>query len=263
LNSNVGVSGFISENKNLLNIIKCPHITATVIYAGIQTHIALTGNNGRKEKLSEEKKETKEAKPSGGVSRRKFIGGTVGGLVVGAAAGYAVSQLAVPKAPMVAPPTAEEAATGKTVTFKVNGATTSIYVQSNWTLLYVLRDKLRLTGTKISCDYGECGACTVIINGKTALACMTLAIESDGKDIQTIEGLGQGGRLHKLQQAFIDNYGYSCGYCIPGMIMSAKALLDKNPSPTEDEIREGISGNLCRCTGYVGPIRSIQAATRM
>lgn len=212
--------------------------------------------------MSEGKKEAKEAKPSGGVSRRKFIGGTVAGLVVGAAAGYGASQLAVPKAP-VAPPVAEEAAKGKTVTLKVNGVPTSIYVQSNWTLLYALRDKLRLTGTKITCDYGECGACTVIINGKSALACMTLAIENDGNDIQTIEGLAQGGKLHKIQQAFIDNYGYSCGYCIPGMIMSAKALLDKNPNPTEDDIRAGISGNLCRCTGYVGPIRSIQAATRM
>lgn len=222
----------------------------------------------RKEKLSEkteqakETKEAKETKPSGGVSRRTFIGGTVAGLVVGAAAAYGASQLAVPTAPPPVTPTAEEAL-GKVVSFTVNGASTSMYVQSNWTLLYVLRDKLRLTGTKPACDYGECGSCTVIINGRSALACMTLAVENDGNDILTIEGLSQGGKLHKIQQAFIDNHGYSCGFCIPGMIMSAKALLDKNPNPTEDDVRMGISGNLCRCTGYVGPIRSIMAAAKM
>jgi carbon-monoxide dehydrogenase small subunit len=218
--------------------------------------------------LTEEKKEaketteTKETKPSGGVSRRTFIGGTVAGLVVGGAVAYGASQLAVPKAPPVTP-VAEETAFGKTVSFTVNGVPTSMYVQSNWTLLYVLRDKLRLTGTKVACDYGECGSCTVIINGKSALACMTLAVENDGSDILTIEGLSQGGKLNKIQQAFIDNHGYSCGFCIPGMIMSAKALLDKNPNPTEDDVRMGISGNLCRCTGYVGPIRSIMAAAKM
>ncbi len=213
-------------------------------------------------KETKEAEEAKETKPSGGVSRRTFIGGTVAGLVVGGAIGYGVSQLTVPTAPPVTP-TAEEAALGKTVSFTVNGVLTSIYVQSNWTLLYVLKDKLRLTGTKNSCDYGECGACTVIINGRSALACMTLAVENDGNDILTIEGLSQGGKLHKIQQAFIDNYGYSCGFCTPGMIMSAKALLDKNPNPTEDDVRMGISGNLCRCTGYVGPIRSIMAAAKM
>jgi len=252
---------------DFVRVIKLRDITTTVIYAQPQTQgLALTGGNRRKEKLSEEKKETKEAKetkPSGGVSRRTFIGGTVAGLVVGGAVAYGASQLAAPTAPTVTPPTTGEAALGKTVSFTVNGVPTSMYVQSNWTLLYVLRDKLRLTGTKVACDYGECGACTVIINGKSALACMTLAVESDGYDILTVEGLSQGGKLHKIQQAFIDNHGYSCGFCIPGMVMSAKALLDKNPSPSEDDVRMGISGNLCRCTGYVGPIRSIMAAAKM
>jgi carbon-monoxide dehydrogenase small subunit len=127
--------------------------------------------------------------------------------------------------------------------------------------LYVLRDKLNLTGTKITCDYGECGACTVIINGKSELACMALAIRQDGADIQTIEGLSKGGTLHPIQQAYYDQHGYSCGYCIPGLIMSSKALLDKNPRPSDDEIKEGISGNICRCTGYVGPVRAIKAAS--
>ena len=224
---------------------------------------------GKETKEAEETKETKEAKeaketePSGGVSRRTFIGGTVAGLVVGGAIGYGVSQLTIPTAPAVTPTVEEAAALGKVVSFTVNGNLMSMYVQSNWTLLYVLRDKLRLTGTKPSCDYGECGSCTVIINGRSALACMTLAVENDGNDILTIEGLSQGGKLHKIQQAFIDNHGYSCGFCIPGMIMSAKALLEKNPNPTEDDVRMGISGNLCRCTGYVGPIRSILAAAKM
>ncbi|MCX6659636.1 MAG: (2Fe-2S)-binding protein [Candidatus Bathyarchaeota archaeon] len=162
-----------------------------------------------------------------------------------------------PSKPTVAPPTEEGAAYGKTITLKVNGTSLPVFVQSNWTLLYTLREQLKLTGTKLSCDYGDCGACTVIINGKSALACMTLAIENEGNDILTIEGLSPGGKLHPIQQAFIDNHAYSCGYCIPGMIMSAKALLDKNPSPSEDDVRAGISGNLCRCTGYVGPIRAI------
>jgi aerobic-type carbon monoxide dehydrogenase small subunit (CoxS/CutS family) len=209
-----------------------------------------------KNKMSEEKKEEKKEAKSG-VSRRTFIGGTVAGLAVGAAAAYGASQLMAPSKPTVAPPTEEGAAYGKTITLKVNGTSTQIYTKSNWTLLYVLREQLRLTGTKLSCDYGDCGACTVIINGKSALACMTLAIENDGNDILTIEGLSPGGKLHPIQQAFIDNHAYSCGYCIPGMIMSAKALLDKNPSPSEDDVRAGISGNLCRCTGYVGPIRAI------
>jgi len=215
------------------------------------TSIAIKGKEWEK-KMSEEKK---EAKP--GVSRRGFVQGAVAGVVVGAAAAYGATQLMAPQVPPERPTVAEEAA-GKVVTIKVNGVPRSLYVEPNWTLLYVLRDKLKFTGTKVTCDYGECGACTVIINGRSALACMSLAIEMDGNDVLTIEGLSKDGKLHPIQQAFIDNHGYSCGYCIPGMIMSAKALLDKNPRPTEDEIREGISGNLCRCTGYIGPIRSIQ-----
>jgi carbon-monoxide dehydrogenase small subunit len=216
--------------------------------------------NGRKEKLSEEKKETKETKS--GVSRRGFIQGAVAGVVIGAAATYGATQMMQPPtAPITTPTTKVEAAPQtRTITMTVNGDPVTMQVQSNWTLLYVLRDKLNLTGTKVTCDYGDCGACTVIINGKSALACMTLAIRQDGNDIQTIEGLSKDGKLHPIQQAFIDKHAYSCGYCIPGIIMSAKALLDKNSRPTDDEIKEGISGNLCRCTGYVGPVRAIKAA---
>jgi len=215
--------------------------------------------------MTEEKKEEKKEAKSG-VSRRGFIQGAVAGVVVGAAATYGATQMMQPPtAPPTAPPTGvEEVVAGKrTVSMTVNGEPVTMEVQSNWTLLYVLRDKMKLTGTKVTCDYGECGACTVIINGKSAMACMALAIRQEGADIQTIESLSQGGTLHPIQQAFIDKHAYSCGYCIPGIIMAGKALLDKNPRPSDDEIKEGISGNICRCTGYVGPVRAIKAAAGM
>jgi len=215
--------------------------------------------------MTEEKKEEKkEAKP--GVSRRGFIQGAVAGVVVGAAATYGATQMMQPPtAPVTTPVVAveETAPYKRSISMKVNGAQVTMAVQSNWTLLYVLREKMRLTGTKVTCDYGDCGACTVIINGKSALACMTLAVRQDGSDIETIDGLSKDGVLHPIQQAFIDKHGYSCGYCIPGIIMSGKALLDKNPRPSDDEIVEGISGNLCRCTGYVGPVRAIKADSGM
>ena len=214
--------------------------------------------------MTEEKKEEKKEAKSG-VSRRGFIQGAVAGVVVGAAATYGATQMmqppTAPVTPIVVEP--EVAAAKRAVTMTVNGSPITMEVQSNWTLLYVLRDKMKLTGTKVTCDYGECGACTVIINGKSALACMSLAIRQEGADIQTIESLSQGGTLHPIQQAFIDKHAYSCGYCIPGIIMAGKALLDKNPRPSDDEIKEGISGNICRCTGYVGPVRAIKAAAGM
>lgn len=215
-------------------------------------------------KLTEEKKEEKKEAKSG-VSRRGFIQGAVAGVVVGAAATYGATQMMQAPTTPVTPSAVvmEGAEYNRPVSMTVNGRAVTMTIQSNWTLLYVLRDKLKLTGTKATCDYGECGACTVIVDGKSVQACMDLAIEHEGCDIETIEGLSQDGNLHPVQQAFIDKHGYSCGYCIPGMIMSGKALLDKNPSPTEDEIKEGISGNMCRCTGYVGPVRAIKAAAGM
>jgi aerobic-type carbon monoxide dehydrogenase small subunit (CoxS/CutS family) len=128
------------------------------------------------------------------------------------------------------------------------------------TLADTLREKLGLTGTKEGCREGDCGACTVIANGKTILSCLTLASECNGMNITTIEGLPTGNTLHPIQQAFIDNFGTQCGFCTPGMIVSAKALLDQNPKATEADIRTAISGNLCRCTGYVGIVKSILAA---
>jgi aerobic carbon-monoxide dehydrogenase small subunit len=146
------------------------------------------------------------------------------------------------------------------VEIKVNGVVHEIDVQPWDTLLDVIREKLGLTGTKEGCGLGECGACTVIMNGKTVNSCLVLAVEADGKQVTTIEGLAEGEKLHPIQQAFIDVGGLQCGFCTPGMIISAKAMLDENPNPTEQEIRRGISGNFCRCTGYTKIIQSIQAA---
>jgi carbon-monoxide dehydrogenase small subunit len=148
----------------------------------------------------------------------------------------------------------------KQVKLTVNGKAYEVDVQPQDTLLNVIREKLGLTGTKEGCGLGECGACTVIMNGKTVNSCLVLAIEADGKQITTIEGLAEGDKLHPLQQAFIDQGGLQCGFCTPGMIISAKVLLDENPNPSEDEIRRGIAGNFCRCTGYTKIIKSIKTA---
>lgn len=150
------------------------------------------------------------------------------------------------------------------IELKVNGALHTLQVEKGWTLLYVLRELLDLTGAKCGCSTGDCGACKVIIDGKAVNACLVLARNAAGKEIETIEGLSSGTVLHPIQQAFIDVGAVQCGYCIPGMVMSAKALLDANPDPTEEEIRQGISNNLCRCTGYVKIVKAIQlAAARM
>jgi len=155
-------------------------------------------------------------------------------------------------------------ATRKTVKLVVNGKEHILDIGANETLADVLRVKLNLTGTKIGCNRGECGACTVLINGIPTLSCLTLAIECEEKEILTIEGLGnpESGELDPIQEAFVENFGVQCGFCTPGMIMSVKALLNKNPNPSEEEIKEGIQGNLCRCTGYTQIIESIQAASR-
>jgi carbon-monoxide dehydrogenase small subunit len=148
------------------------------------------------------------------------------------------------------------------ITLTVNGDAYSVHVEPNRTLLDVLREDLGLTGTNRGCNQGDCGACTVLVDGKAMNACLVLALDADGSSITTIEGLADGGRLHPIQQAFIDEGAVQCGYCTPGMIMTAAALLEENPSPTEEQIREGIEGNLCRCTGYEAIVRAIHAARR-
>lgn len=144
----------------------------------------------------------------------------------------------------------------------INGRKYRLLVEPHWTLLDMLRDELGLLGTKKGCDTGDCGACTVIMDGKAINSCLVLGIEANGKNILTIEGLAKDGKLHPIQQAFIDHGAIQCGYCTPGMIMAVKALLDVNPSPTELEVKESIAGNICRCTGYVKIIDAILAVSR-
>jgi aerobic carbon-monoxide dehydrogenase small subunit len=145
------------------------------------------------------------------------------------------------------------------INLTVNGESQDLLVDSNRSLLEVLRDQLGLLGTKKGCDTGDCGTCTVIMDGDAVNSCLVLAVEAQGKDILTIEGLAKDGQLDPLQQSFIDNMGLACGFCTPGMILSAKALLDRNPHPTDLEIRTAIAGNLCRCTGYSQIIEAIRA----
>lgn len=137
------------------------------------------------------------------------------------------------------------------ITFNVNGEPYTIAVKSQHTLLDVLREKLGITSPKRGCENGECGACTVLFDGKPINSCMVLAVEAAGHEIETVEGLARDGELHPLQQAFIEHNAVQCGFCTPGVLMSAKGLLDENPHPNEDEIKHALAGNLCRCTGYV------------
>lgn len=148
------------------------------------------------------------------------------------------------------------------IRLKVNEDIYEISVKANETLLDVIRDKLNLTGTKRGCDTGQCGACTVILEGEPVNACLVLAVEAIGKDILTIEGLAKNDHLHPLQESFITEGAIQCGYCTSGMILSAKVLLDDNATPTEEQVREAIAGNLCRCTGYVKIVRAILAAAQ-
>lgn len=142
----------------------------------------------------------------------------------------------------------------------VNGAKRSLDVKPNTLLLNLLRDEMSLTGTKYGCGIGECGACTVLMDGEAVLACMILAVDADGRRVDTVEGLAEGGEAHPIQQAYLDEGAVQCGYCTPGFIMATKALLDENPAPTEAEIREYLNGNLCRCTGYVNIVKAVQRA---
>jgi carbon-monoxide dehydrogenase small subunit len=145
------------------------------------------------------------------------------------------------------------------ITLRVNGEEQQLEIEPNRLLLQVLRDNLGLTGTKEGCSIGVCGACSVIVDDRLVSSCLTLAAACDGKTIQTIEGLAQEGKLHPLQQAFIEFGGFQCGICTPGQIMAAKALLDENPKPSEEEVKEWMSGNLCRCTGYYKILESVMA----
>jgi len=176
-----------------------------------------------------------------GISRRGFLSSVSAGAVV------AVSLKGAPDAPAQ-----EIEAVGETVTINllVNGSTRKVLVEPRWTLVYVLREVLGLTGSKIGCERGECGACTVLIDGKPRYSCLTLAVEAEGHTITTVEGLLDGDKLHPVQQAFAEEDAFQCGFCTPGQIMAVEGLLRSNPDPTIDQIRVGVSGNLCRCGTY-------------
>jgi carbon-monoxide dehydrogenase small subunit len=149
----------------------------------------------------------------------------------------------------------------KRVALRINREEYELFIYPHRTLADVLRDELHLTGTKQSCSEGACGTCTVLLDGSPVRSCLLLAADVEGKEITTIEGLAENGGLHPIQEAFVEHYAIQCGFCTPGMILTAKALLDKNPHPTEEEIRSAISGNICRCTGYAKIVEAIKAAS--
>ncbi len=146
------------------------------------------------------------------------------------------------------------------ITVTVNGAVHTEEVESRLLLVHFLREKLSLTGTHIGCDTTSCGACTVHLDGTPVKSCTVFAVQADGKQVTTVEGLAQNGNLHPIQAAFIEHHGLQCGFCTPGMMMTSAALLAENPNPSDDDVRWGISGNLCRCTGYMNIVKAVQAA---
>jgi len=190
----------------------------------------------------------------GGVTRRGFIG-TVGAGAVAAATGVAAKT-----AEAHAEITADDMAQ---VALNINGRVHRMLVEPRWTLLFILRDRLGLTATKVGCERGECGACTVLIDGKPRYACMTLALEAEGAEITTLEGLMDGEELGDVQQAFLEEDALQCGYCTPGQVMAAEGLLRANPEPSLEQIRHGMAGNLCRCAAYVHIFRAVDRAAGM
>jgi aerobic carbon-monoxide dehydrogenase small subunit len=155
-----------------------------------------------------------------------------------------------------------EPTTSRTINVEINGERFEREVEARRLLIHFIRDDVGLTGSHVGCDTGNCGACTVLVNGTVVKSCMMLAVQADGATIETVEGLAQDGELNGLQQAFSDHHGLQCGYCTPGMLMSATALLRANSSPDEQEIRRAIQGNICRCTGYVNIVEAIKAAAQ-
>jgi len=183
-------------------------------------------------------------KAPGGVSRRDFMKGIGSGALGTAVLAPLRGQTIATKKGRV--PVYER----KTITVTVNGKRIDLAVEANETLLDALRDRLDLTGAKKVCDRGECGGCTVLLDGAPVYACMTLAVRADGKSVKTVEGLAEGAKLHPVQAAFIEKDGYQCGFCTPGFLMTTSAFLAKNPAPSLDEIKQALSGNLCRCGNY-------------
>jgi aerobic-type carbon monoxide dehydrogenase small subunit (CoxS/CutS family) len=193
------------------------------------------------------------------VSRREFLKG-------GALATAALSSGVLPLEPAEAGRVLEDISLDprrSIVQLQVNGVPYRMEVPNRTTLLRLLREELKLTGTKMGCDRAQCGACTVVLNGRSVYSCTTLALEASGGEVLTIEGLAKGNKLHPIQQAFVEHSGFQCGFCTPGQIMSTKALLDRKPNPTEDEARRALAGNLCRCAAYKRILESVMAAARL
>lgn len=198
-----------------------------------------------------------QEEPLGGLSRRRFLENT-GTALVAAAAVRVPEPPARPAPP--APPQAPLTGPTTTIRFTVNGSDRQLEVEDRWTLNEVLRDQLQLTGSKLGCNRGECGACTVLLDGEPVYSCSTLAVWVDGRAVVTVEGLETDGEVSGLQRAFMDYNAPQCGFCTPGQLMSATALLDRNPSPTADEVREALVGNLCRCSNYNAIVEAVLAA---
>ncbi len=201
------------------------------------------------------KKEVRKKGSLPSVSRRDFLKG----MGTSAVAATLATSLPIPAEAAAAPPPGVKEAV---IQLNVNEKLYRVKVKSHWTLLEVLRKELGLTGAKRFCDRGSCGACTVIMEDKAIYACSRLAIEADGKRITTIEGLAEGEKLHPIQEAFVQHDGMQCGFCTSGMIMSVKALLDKNPRPSSREMKEALSGNICRCSAYPKILESAMAASQ-
>jgi len=197
--------------------------------------------------------------PNDGFSRRGFLKGTGLGVaastVIGSARAEVRKQAGVPEARLLK---ADEA---HTITFSLNGAKTTTKVHTGNTLLETLRDQLDLTGTKLVCDHGTCGACTVLLDGKAVNSCLTLAVDIDGRAVETVEGLERDGQLSPVQKAFAEQDALQCGFCTPGMVMSCTALLRDNPKPSLDETQQALCGNICRCGTYINIFRAVEQAS--
>jgi xanthine dehydrogenase YagT iron-sulfur-binding subunit len=202
---------------------------------------------------------SENSKPTNkGISRRRFIQGVGTGVIGGVMLPGALAAEAAREKPDSAPPHKDK----EMLMLKVNGKPVRVLVEPRTTLAELLRGHLRLTGTKVVCNHGECGACTVLLDGKAVYSCHMLALDAAGKEVVTIEGLMDGENLHPLQEAFIEEDGLQCGFCTPGQVMAAYALLMKHPRPTVEQVKEGMSGNLCRCAAYPNIVKSVMAAAK-
>jgi xanthine dehydrogenase YagT iron-sulfur-binding subunit len=212
------------------------------------------GEKNSREEVMEKDSEEKDDDCAKGVTRRGFL------QLMGAGAAASVTA-----GTLAAEPTTEVMKPGEMskVTLQINGRRHRLLIESRWSLLYVIREKLGLTGTKIGCDRGECGACTVLINGQPRYACLILAAEAEGAEIITLEGLMKGEELGPVQQAFVENDAFQCGYCTPGQIMAVEGLLRAIPDPSIEEIRRGMSGNLCRCGTYPNIFKAVRRAAEL